>query len=266
MVRDVEYLLPASFGIAAMMVYEKQRIEMNQDLIGGFVVTISAQAPDVTYGKSIHTLTQFVFVWTGPRVTRVRISCEVKFGKGGPPGFIASQIANGSRKGGKESAEMLIEMLSSAGSGTGKKKRKKKKKKNWKGLIQIIVLIVVFLGVVGMGFRYFYSEAVTATTEGRDVDELVPKSSSSSGTIESASASAPANTAPANTAPANTAPANTAPANTAPANTAPANTATVTVRSKRNKDSATRTEKQTVKQKVSSVKRKKKTKRNVDSL
>ena len=45
MVRDVEYLLPASFGIAAMMVYEKQRIEMNQDLIGGFVVTISAQAP-----------------------------------------------------------------------------------------------------------------------------------------------------------------------------------------------------------------------------
>ena len=241
MVRDVEYLLPASFGIGAMMVYEKQRIEMNQDLIGGFVVTISAQAPDVTYGKSIHTLTQFVFVWTGPRVTRVRISCEVKFGKGGPPGFIASQIANGSRKGGKESAEMLIEMLSSAGSGTGKKKRKKKKKKNWKGLIQIIVLIVVFLGVVGMGFRYFYSEAVTATTEGRDVDELVPKSSSSSGTIESASASAPANTAP-------------------------ANTATVTVRSKRNKDSATRTEKQTVKQKVSSVKRKKKTKRNVDSL
>jgi flagellar basal body-associated protein FliL len=251
MVRDVEYLLPASFGIGAMMVYEKQRIEMNQDLIGGFVVTISAQAPDVTYGKSIHTLTQFVFVWTGPRVTRVRISCEVKFGKGGPPGFIASQIANGSRKGGKESAEMLIEMLSSAGSGTGKKKRKKKKKKNWKGLIQIIVLIVVFLGVVGMGFRYFYSEAVTATTEGRDVDELVPKSSSSSGTIESASASAPANTAP---------------ANTAPANTAPANTATVTVRNKRNKDSATRTEKQTVKQKVSSVKRKKKTKRNVDSL
>ena len=124
MVRDVEYLLPASFGIGAMMVYEKQRIEMNQDLIGGFVVTISAQAPDVTYGKSIHTLTQFVFVWTGPRVTRVRISCEVKFGKGGPPGFIASQIANGSRKGGKESAEMLIEMLSSAGSGTGKKKRK----------------------------------------------------------------------------------------------------------------------------------------------
>ena len=74
MIRDVEYLLPASFGIAAMMVYEKQTIEINEDVNGGFVVRISAQAPDVTYGKSIHTLTQFVFEWVAPRSTRVRIS------------------------------------------------------------------------------------------------------------------------------------------------------------------------------------------------
>jgi len=169
MIRDVEYLLPASFGIAAMMVYEKQRIDLTEDVLGGFVVKISAQAPDVTYGKAIHTLTQFVHEWVGPRRTRIRISCEVKFGKGGPPGFIASQISSGSKKGGKDSAEMLIELLSTSGGGGGKKKKKKKKGGGiiWTVIKSVVVIVVIVL--LAMMMWSFGTSSMTKVREGRQV-------------------------------------------------------------------------------------------------
>ena len=149
LVRDVSYLLPGSFGIAAMMVYENQRIEVSQDVSGGFVVHCSAQAPDVSYGKSITTCNQFVFEWVAPRQTRVRVSCQVNFGKGAPPGFICSQIKNGSKKGAKESSELLIDMLSSSGAGAAKRKKRKKTKSGalaqWVPQIVAIMVLVAAL-------------------------------------------------------------------------------------------------------------------------
>ena len=147
--RDISYLLPGSFGIAAMMVYENQMIEPSQDVGGGFVVQCSAQAPDVSYGKSITTLNQFVFEWVAPRQTRVRVSCQVNFGKGAPPGFICSQIRNGSKKGAKESSELLIDMLSSSGAGATKRKKRKARKTGilarWMPQIVAIMVLVAAL-------------------------------------------------------------------------------------------------------------------------
>ena len=124
--------------------FENQHIEADQDVRGGFVVHCSAQAPSVAYGKSVITRNQFVFEWVAPRQTRVRISCQVDFSKkGAPPGFICSQIRNGSKKGAKESSELLIDMLSSSGTSAAKRKRKKRQVNELIRWIPQIIAIVV---------------------------------------------------------------------------------------------------------------------------
>ena len=142
---------------------------MDQDVIGGFVVATSGQAPDVTYGKSIHTLMQYVFEWVGPRKTRVRISCEVKFGKGGPPGFIASQIAAGSKKGGRQASEALIELLNAAASGGGK--RKKKKKNQGSGMLMTILKCTIGIALLAVLIAYGWKHVVP--TQWKDQSERI---------------------------------------------------------------------------------------------
>ena len=155
LLREVSYLLPGSFGIAAMNVYEKQRIYSHQDVSGGFVVQCRAQAPEVAYGRAITTCNQFVFQWVAPRQTRVQVSCQVEFNKKGrPPGFICSQIVQSAKKGAKESSELLIDMLSSSGGGATKRRKKKKDgNSSWmRWLPKIIAIAAVVIAILAAAF------------------------------------------------------------------------------------------------------------------
>ena len=119
MVRDVEYLFPATSMVSANMAYEVQCIKAEEDLLGGFVVHTSTQNPHVMYGKSFKTANQFVFEWLDKCKTRITVSSQVNFNKR-PNSFIASQIENGVKQGTKESAELFVDLLASA-AGSGSK-------------------------------------------------------------------------------------------------------------------------------------------------
>ena len=151
LIRNIEYLFPASAMVSANMAYETQTIEASQDLLGGFVVNSVTKNPEVMYGKSFHTQNQFVFEWIAPRQTRVRISSQVNFLKR-PAGFIAGKIESGVRKGTKESSELLVDLLSSAAGGSSKKRRIKKKAETFLGpywfimiMVSVLVLLIAFI-------------------------------------------------------------------------------------------------------------------------
>ena len=156
MIRNVQYLFPASSMVSANTAYETQTIRASSDLLGGFVVDSYTHNPEVMYGKGFKTQNQFVFEWVGPKQTRLTITSQVNFSKR-PNGFIAGQIEAGVKKGTKESSELLLELLTSAAGGSSKRRKKKTKKKNDHKLwIVFAVVTLVVVPLMALFLRWVF--------------------------------------------------------------------------------------------------------------